>query len=61
MEYSFLLLASCQSEAFKIEDVDTYEGSIKGDTFCDFVQRCLVPILQPFDGTNDRSVVVRDG
>ena len=42
------------------EDVDTYEGSINGDTFCDFVQRCLVPILQPFNGTNDRSVVVMD-
>lgn len=43
-----------------IEDVDTYEGSIDGDKFCDFVQRCLVPILQPFDGTKDRSVVVMD-
>ena len=43
-----------------IEDVDTYEGSINGDRFCDFVQRYLVPILQPFDGTNDRSVVVMD-
>ena len=40
--------------------MDTYEGSINGDTFCDFVQRCLVPILQPFNGTNDRSVVVMD-
>ena len=31
--------------------MDTYEGS----TFCDFVQRYLVPILQPFNG-----VVVMD-
>ena len=43
-----------------IEDVDTHEGSIDGDKFCDFVQKCLVPILQPFKGTNDRSVVVMD-
>ena len=43
-----------------IEDVDTYEGNINGDKFCDFVQRCLVPILQPFNGINDRSVVVMD-
>ena len=41
-----------------VEDVDTYEGSINGDTVCDFIERCLVPILQPFNGTNDRSVVM---
>ena len=43
-----------------MEDVDTYEGTIDGDTFCDFIERCLVPILQPFNGTNARSVVVMD-
>ena len=43
-----------------MEDVDTYEGTIDGDTFCDFIDRCLVPILQPFNGTNARSVVVMD-
>ena len=43
-----------------LEDVDTYEGNINGDIFCDFVERCLVPILQPFNGTNCRSVVVMD-
>ena len=43
-----------------VEDVDTYEGSIDGDKFCNFVERCLVPILQPFNGTNDRSIVVMD-
>ena len=40
-----------------IEDVDTYEGSIDGDKFCDFVQRCLVPILQPFNGMNESTKV----
>ena len=43
-----------------VEDVDTYEGNINGDKFCDFIERCIVPILQPFNGTNDRSVVVMD-
>ena len=43
-----------------VEDVDTYEGNINGDIFCDFIERCLVPILQPFNGTNDRSIVVMD-
>ena len=46
--------------ARRVEDIDTYEGSINGDTFCDFIERCLVPILQPFYGTNDRSIVVMD-
>ena len=36
-----------------IEDVDTCEGNINGDIFCSFAQRCLVPILQPFNGMND--------
>ena len=43
-----------------IEDFDTYEGSINGQIFCDFLDRCLAPILQPFNGTNSRSVVVMD-
>lgn len=43
-----------------LEDVDTYEGTIGGDTFHDFVTRCLVPILKPFNGSNPRSVVVMD-
>ena len=36
-----------------IEDIDTYEGSINGDVFSDFVKRCLVLLLQPFNGTNE--------
>ena len=43
-----------------MEDFDIYEGTINGETFHDFVERCLVPILQPFNGTNTRSVVVLD-
>ena len=43
-----------------LEDFDTYEGSVNGDTFCDFIERCVIPILQPFNGTNSRSIVVMD-
>lgn len=43
-----------------IEDVDTFEGSINGDIFCDFIVRSLVPLLKPFDGMNARSIVVMD-
>ena len=43
-----------------IEDFDTYEGNINGDIFCSFIERCLTPVLQPFNGSNERSVVVMD-
>ena len=36
------------------------EMLIRMKTFCDFIERCLVPILQSFNGTNDRSIVVMD-
>ena len=41
-----------------IEDFDTYSSN--WCVFGDFVDRCLIPILQPFDGVNARSVVVMD-
>ena len=40
-----------------LQDFNIYEGNIDGKTFYDFVQRCLLPILKPF---NSRSVVVMD-
>ena len=43
-----------------VEDVNMYEGSINGDIFCDLIERCLIPILQPFNGTNDSSIIVMD-
>ena len=43
-----------------IEDFDIYDKAINGDVFSDFVERCLVPILQSFDGRNAGSVVVMD-
>ena len=36
-----------------ILDVQLVEGSVNGDKFEEFVTETLIPILNPFDGTND--------
>ena len=36
------------------------EGSVDGETFLDFIRRCLIPVLVPFDGLSPNSVVVMD-
>ncbi len=41
-------------------DIYLVEGSVNGDVFMDFVRRTLLPLLMPFDGENERSVVVLD-
>ena len=33
---------------------------MNGDVFADFVDKCLLPCLMPFNGINPRSVVVMD-
>ena len=43
-----------------IEDFYLVEGSVNGEIFLNFVQRCLLPIMLPFDGDNPRSVLVMD-
>lgn len=43
-----------------VEDVYIHEGTVNGDVFEDFVRTTLLPTLQPFNGTNSRSVVVLD-
>ena len=43
-----------------MEDVHVHEGTVNGGVFEDFVETTLLPVLQPFDGTNPRSVVVLD-
>ena len=43
-----------------IEDFYLIEGSVNGDIFLNFVQRCLLSIMLPFDGDNPRSVLVMD-
>ena len=44
----------------RIEDVEVYNGTTSGETFAGFVQRCTVPIMLPFNGSNLRSVLVLD-
>lgn len=41
-------------------DVYVTDGTVNGDIFYSFVERCLLPQLLPFNGTNPRSVVVMD-
>lgn len=42
--------------------LDTYitDHTIDGEEFCTFIERCLLPQLLPFNGTNPRSVVIMD-
>ena len=42
------------------EEVYIVEGNVTGESFVKFIQNCLLPILQPFNGTNSHSVVVGD-
>ena len=43
-----------------IEDFYLVEGNINGDIFLNFVQRCLLSVMLPFDGDNPWSVLVMD-
>lgn len=43
-----------------IHDVYLHQGTMNGDRFTRFVRNCLLPVLQPFNGLNPRSVVVLD-
>jgi len=43
-----------------VEDVFVTDKTVTGEIFQQFVEQPLIPILQPFDGTNARSVVVMD-
>ena len=43
-----------------IEDVFVTDKSVNGDLFLQFVEQCLVPVLQPFNGSNPRLVLIMD-
>ena len=43
-----------------IEDVFITNNSVNGDLFLQFVEQCLVPVLQLFNRSNARSVVIMD-
>ena len=46
--------------AMSTEGVEDVDRNVTGEVFLKFVQNCLLPILQPFNGTNSHSVVVMD-
>ena len=43
-----------------MEDVYITESSVDGDVFLDFIRRCILPLLMPFNGINPNSIVVMD-
>lgn len=43
-----------------VHDVYLAEGNVNGDKFTKFVEKCLLPILMPFNGSNHHSVVIMD-
>ena len=43
-----------------IEDIEVHNETTNGEMFAGFVQRCIVPIMLPFNGSNPRSVLVLD-
>ena len=43
-----------------ILDVHVTTGTSNGDTFCRFIEKCVLPYLQPFNGINPHSILVMD-
>ena len=43
-----------------IEKFYLVKGNVNGDIFLNFIQRCLLSVMLPFDGDNPRSVLVMD-
>ena len=52
--YSAIPIMSMQG----IHDVQLFEGTVNGDMFEQFIRDTLLPILNPFNGTNPLSVVI---
>ena len=43
-----------------VGDIYIQEGNINGDTFLDFVCRCLIQVVMPFNGHNPKFIVILD-
>ena len=43
-----------------ILDVYSTTGTVDENVFCDFLERCVLPQLLPFDGVNSNSVILMD-
>lgn len=54
--YSVIAIMSTRG----VEDIYIHEGTVTAEVFLDFVKRCLLPLLMPFNGSNPNSIVVLD-
>lgn len=54
--YSIIAIMSTD----RVEDIYIHKDSVNGDVFLDFVRKCLLPILMPFNGYNPNSIVIMD-
>lgn len=43
-----------------IEDINITDGTVNGEDFSQFIECSILPIMNPFDGTNPRSVLILD-
>ncbi len=43
-----------------VEDIDILEGTTNGEAFTTFLEHRILPIMQPFNGINPRSILVLD-
>ena len=44
----------------RIQSLKVVSGTVDGDTFLEFINKDLLPILIPFNGTNINSIVIMD-
>lgn len=43
-----------------VEDIDIIDGTTNGEAFTKFLEHSILPIMQPFNGVNPRSILVLD-
>ena len=43
-----------------IEDIDITGGTVNGEGFSQFIECSILPIMNPSDGTNPRSILIFD-
>ena len=43
-----------------IEDVTIYEENVDGQVFSSYLEQAILPILQPFNGSNQQSILIMD-
>ena len=43
-----------------VKDIYIHKGSVNGEIFLDFIQKCLLRLLMPLNGSNPNSIVILD-